>query len=308
MKAALKQVKAVKAKKTDRSVPVDEMRRLMRVYGSIKCLRKQKNSVSTANMKIDSVKRKFYRWFPDLDERFVKDKERGFYRPRFGHQFEMQYREEMRTKDGEILSKKRTTRRRQQQQQSALADCPPILEETAPVFADASSILAFRTASTLTDSTPVSPVSPPPPPDDAEVLPSLPYLFDQELSSRLDKGTDTKHNELLDHSNKHDLDNNHMASASIIADTEALDHSFIPEQGIFDAVEKSFYGSSSDDLDNDCPRLLESSSSSSCSSSTVEEGQCSNATRSSWDSDSPTIDVIHMLGMSIEEYCEGILA
>jgi len=264
----------------------------------------------------------------------VKDKA-GFYRPRFGHQFEMQYREEMRTKDGEILSKKRTTRRKQRNIggvemkatigaknskeaetaasillanktfRSVLADCPPISEETAPVSADASSILAFHTASPLTDCTTVSPLSPPPSAT-ADVLPSLPYIFDQELSSRFDKGTDTKHCELLDHNNKHELDNNYIASASIIADTEALDHSFVPEQGIFDAVEKSFYGSSSDDVENDCRRLLEPSSSS-CSSSTVEEGQCLNANKSSWDGDSPTIDDIHVLGMSIEEYCEEML-
>merc|ERR1719473_1104369 len=63
---------------------------------------------------VDSVKRKFYRWFPDLDERFVKDGA-GFYKPKFGHEVEIRYREAMRAKDGECLAKKRATCRRRSQ-------------------------------------------------------------------------------------------------------------------------------------------------------------------------------------------------
>lgn len=93
-------------------VPFDEMRRLMEVYGSTKCLRKRQtplgsNGTRNAAVKIDSVKRKFYRWFPDLDERFERDKETGLYEPKFGHEFELKYREEMRKKDGESLTSKR---------------------------------------------------------------------------------------------------------------------------------------------------------------------------------------------------------
>lgn len=69
-------------------------------------------------MKIDSVKRKFYRWFPDFDEKFEKDPEAWaggniVYRPKAGHEAEMSYREEMRRLDGEVLCKKRAKCRRE---------------------------------------------------------------------------------------------------------------------------------------------------------------------------------------------------
>jgi len=104
-------------KKSDRSVPFAEMQRLMRVYGSIKCHRKR-SSGPEENMKIDSVKRKFYRWFPDFDEKFEKDPEASaggnvVYRPKAGHEAEMSYREEMRRLDGEVLCKKRAKCRRE---------------------------------------------------------------------------------------------------------------------------------------------------------------------------------------------------
>ena len=63
-------------------------------------------------MNADSLKHKFYRWFPDLNERFAKDKN-NFYRPRAGHEIEMRYREEMRARDGRVLVRKRETRRRE---------------------------------------------------------------------------------------------------------------------------------------------------------------------------------------------------
>lgn len=104
-------------KKTDRSVPFAEMQRLMRVYGSIKCHRKRNNGPEE-NMKIDSVKRKFYRWFPDFEEKFEKDPEASaggnvVYRPKAGHEAEIRYREEMRRLDGEVLCKKRAKCRRE---------------------------------------------------------------------------------------------------------------------------------------------------------------------------------------------------
>ena len=104
-----------RAKRTDRGVAFDEMLRLMRIYGSVKCLRKRQTpdegGETYTKTKIESIKRKFYRWFPDLDERFTKD-ENGMYWPNCGHEGEILYREEMRKLDGEILITKRVTCRR----------------------------------------------------------------------------------------------------------------------------------------------------------------------------------------------------
>ena len=99
--------------KRDTSVPFDEMKRLMRVYGSLKCLRNRapKGGVdSQSTAKAESIKRKFYRWFPDLDERFVRTEE-GWYVPIAGHEEEMAYRERMRKGDQDSLIKKRNDKR-----------------------------------------------------------------------------------------------------------------------------------------------------------------------------------------------------
>ena len=58
--------------KRDTSISFEEMQRLMRVYGPIKCLRNRTPKETGKALKIDSVKRKFYRWFPDFDSRRVK--------------------------------------------------------------------------------------------------------------------------------------------------------------------------------------------------------------------------------------------
>ena len=106
--------KKPKDPKRDTSVPFDEMKRLMRVYGSLKCLRNRApkgggvDSQSTA--KAESIKRKFYRWFPDLDERFVRTED-GWYVPIAGHEEEMAYRERMRKGDQDSLIKKRNDKR-----------------------------------------------------------------------------------------------------------------------------------------------------------------------------------------------------
>ena len=64
------------SKKPDRGVPFEEMRRLMDVYGSTKCLHKRQSPKGDdGNAKVDSAKRKFYRWFLDLDEWFERDDE-----------------------------------------------------------------------------------------------------------------------------------------------------------------------------------------------------------------------------------------
>mmetsp|Transcript_7310 Transcript_7310/g.13882 ORF Transcript_7310/g.13882 Transcript_7310/m.13882 type:complete len:258 (-) Transcript_7310:295-1068(-) len=242
----------------------------------MKCLRKR----HTENMKIDSVKRKFYRWFPDLEERFVKDKA-GFYRPKFGHQFEMCYRQAMRAKDGETLSKKRTKCRLQRfgfveevdvesstnAERSTFAyatttdstDCIPV----SAMSAEASSVLAYNTASSLTDYTSISPVPPP-----AAVSPSPSFYNQEQLGV---KDTDVK----LDYD--HDL----TASESIIADSEPMDNHFTAELGIFDDVERSFFGSD--------PSAEQYPSS------------------TSLESDPLRIDG-DMLDKSMEDYCEEILA
>jgi len=117
-KAAPKKARSTSAKynvkpkdpRRDTSVPFDEMKRLMRVYGSLKCLRNRTPVDSGKAAKIDSVKRKFYRWFPDLEERFVRTPE-GWFRPTIGHEEEMWYREAMRKSDQDSLVKKRNSRR-----------------------------------------------------------------------------------------------------------------------------------------------------------------------------------------------------
>ncbi len=51
--------------------------------------------------------RRFYRWFPNFEERFVKD-ETGHYQPIHGHEYEMKYRQEMRNKSVEDVTAKRS--------------------------------------------------------------------------------------------------------------------------------------------------------------------------------------------------------
>lgn len=96
--------------KRDTSVPFDEMKRLMRVYGSLKCLRNRTPVDSGRSAKVESIKRKFYRWFPDLEERFDRTPE-GWYRPKAGHEEEMKHREAMRKEDQESLVRKRNSKR-----------------------------------------------------------------------------------------------------------------------------------------------------------------------------------------------------
>lgn len=124
--------------KRDTSIPFEEMQRLMRVYGKnhynteqmfffpsnvnetslrhhsitgpIKCLRNRTPKESGKDLKQESIKRKFYRWFPDFDSRFERTPE-GWYKPRHGHEEEMQYRAEMRKQDQDELVKKRNDKR-----------------------------------------------------------------------------------------------------------------------------------------------------------------------------------------------------
>mmetsp|Transcript_11749 Transcript_11749/g.21727 ORF Transcript_11749/g.21727 Transcript_11749/m.21727 type:complete len:273 (+) Transcript_11749:108-926(+) len=96
--------------KRDTSISFEEMKRLMRVYGPIKALRNRTSKDTGKAAKPESIRRKFYRWFPDFHERFVKTSD-GWSTPKAGHQQEMQYRESMRKMDQELLVKKRNDKR-----------------------------------------------------------------------------------------------------------------------------------------------------------------------------------------------------
>lgn len=95
-------------------VPYEEMERLMNVYGALKAVRnrgakpnkKEGEGDSCQVVKRESIKRKFYRWFPDLDERFYRT-ENDQYQPIHGHEQEVKYRREMREKSFESVAKKR---------------------------------------------------------------------------------------------------------------------------------------------------------------------------------------------------------
>ena len=94
--------------KRDPRVSFEEMKRVMRVYGPIKCLRNRTPKDSGKVTKVLSVKRKFYRWFPDFHERFELQPG-NWYKPRIGHEMEMKYREDLRTIDQAFLAAKRVS-------------------------------------------------------------------------------------------------------------------------------------------------------------------------------------------------------
>ena len=54
-------------------ISVDEMARLMRVYGPLKSIRIRNKGMQNKPVKLLSIKRKFYRWFPDFDARRVRE-------------------------------------------------------------------------------------------------------------------------------------------------------------------------------------------------------------------------------------------
>jgi hypothetical protein len=105
-----------KTRTTRQYVPFEEMQRLMLVYGPIKTPRKSKcypDECGTAgNVKADSIRRKFYRWFPDFETRFVRNTDSMSYKPLAGHDEEVAYRRTMRENDKEILVYKRKVGRR----------------------------------------------------------------------------------------------------------------------------------------------------------------------------------------------------
>lgn len=265
MKANTITKKTKSAKRTDRGVPFGEMRRLMAIYGSIKCLRKRQSPIGE-DTKIDSVKRKFYRWFPDLEERFIRD-ENGVYLPKAGHQFELRYREEMRTKDGEILAKKRTMCRKDRKGGKGGK-----AKRTKPVAFPLPSIILPGRVSPVSVDLAEDGCSSIPPPSIQEA-----GIIDMDITLDFD----------------HDL----QASSAITADTEPVDRSFIAEKEIFDHVEESFFGSPESELEFLSSTWLSSSSSS-------DEPALLESNYSS-DRDSPSIE--DMLEKSIEECYEEIL-
>lgn len=97
--------------KRDTSVSFEEVQRIMQVYGPIKAGRNRRKINHIGKMvKPESIKRKFYRWFPDFNERFIKAPD-GFFTPNIGHLQEIKYREVMRAMDQELLVKKRSNTR-----------------------------------------------------------------------------------------------------------------------------------------------------------------------------------------------------
>jgi hypothetical protein len=90
----------------------------MLTYGPIATPRKSKhcpNECGTAgNAKTHSIsfQRKFYRWFPDFESRFVCNPDCKTYRPLAGHDEEVAYRKAMREKGKEITVHKRVAGRR----------------------------------------------------------------------------------------------------------------------------------------------------------------------------------------------------
>ncbi|KAL7552535.1 hypothetical protein ACHAWF_016912 [Thalassiosira exigua] len=237
----------------DRHMSIDEMRRLMDVYGPIKCLRKRqpmKGNGEGCAAKDDSIKRKFYRWFPDLDKRFAESGEGGGrYEPKAGHDIEIRYRKEMREKNSLTLSKKRTKCRQERYggKDEKKASTPKTdAAHASPAVLDAP-----------TSFTP-------------DVVPSLISFEAGDVSGM-------------------DFDHGLYESSDVAMEAEPVDSSFVAEEGIFDAVDKSFYGPS----EQDSPSVSSASSS---------EAQGSN---SSWESDLPSLE--DMLSKSMEECYEEIL-
>ena len=115
-KRVIKRGDSESSSKRDPRVSFEEMKRLMRVYGPTKCLRNRTPKESGKCTKILSVKRKFYRWFPDFHQRF--DLQPGnWYKPKIGHEMEMKYREELRTKDQAVLAAKRIAKKNSTQRE-----------------------------------------------------------------------------------------------------------------------------------------------------------------------------------------------
>ena len=254
------------------TVAFSEMLRLMNTYGSVKCLRNhhKKKGDDINNAKDDSVRRKFYRWFPDLVERFERNHE-GLYHPKLGHELEVDYRERMRKLDGEVLAAKRTGSRKEH-----LLN-PKRPKESHKGSKQVKKMILDRAcrASILTVTSN----------DGASPTPVLSALPAQEKDDMVASTLLNFHENLQE-------------SAAIISDIEPLELSFIAEEGIFDDVETSFFSSTS----QECP----SSRLCPCSPTPENVGlnhssQISPMSESNYDT--PFIDGI--LGQSLDERSWG---
>ena len=92
----------------DQSVPLKEMQRLMKEYGPTVVPR---NFKPPDDLQTESLKRKFSRWFPDLEERFVASADGLTYTPKAGHDEEVAYRCAMRKKSQRALVQNRNNSR-----------------------------------------------------------------------------------------------------------------------------------------------------------------------------------------------------
>lgn len=120
--ATRKYTKQKKDPKRDTAVSYEEMIRLMNVYGPIKYQRKNPAmKEAEREIKPESIRRRFYRYFPNFADRFVKTPEGSTYMPKAGHQEEMRYREELRKKDHDAIMAKKNARRRPQTSSTAQA-------------------------------------------------------------------------------------------------------------------------------------------------------------------------------------------
>ena len=103
-----KETKKRKYRTKQQSVPLKEMQRLMKEYGPIVVPR---NFKPQDDLQTESLKRKFYRWFPDLEERFVASADGLTYTPKAGHDEEVAYRSAMRKKSQQLLVRNRNNSR-----------------------------------------------------------------------------------------------------------------------------------------------------------------------------------------------------
>ena len=103
-----KETKKRKYRTKQQSVPLEEMQRLMKEYGPIIVSRNYKPK---DDLQTESLKRKFYRWFPDLEERFVASPDGLTYTPKAGHDEEVAYRSAMRKKSQKLLVQNRNNSR-----------------------------------------------------------------------------------------------------------------------------------------------------------------------------------------------------
>ncbi|KAL3808675.1 hypothetical protein ACHAXA_009228 [Cyclostephanos tholiformis] len=206
------------------TVSFPEMLRLMKTYGSIKCLRNHQKKGDNINAKEDSIRRKFYRWFPDLDERFERD-EKGIYHPKAGHEFEIIYRGKLRKMDGEILSMKRTGSRKEH---SLNPSNKPSKEKVLKGTSKKALIMArVQQAGIIVDASDggSSPIP---------VLSAQSDLEDDEMDAFITRN----------------FPYNPQESAAIISDIEPVDTSFVAAKEIFDDVETIFFSPTI----QECPR------------------------------------------------------